>query len=244
MIDRRIEAGCATHLAQRETNEDHAVAGTFGGGGYVIVADGVGGEPWGGEASSTACTWAEASMLHHLMTAIDAGIELDLEHLVSLAFRNAHLGLNKLASDPKYRFGLKTTLIVALIYHERIAWTYVGDGSLWLLNATSGSLVPLLQPMANEAGELTGVMSPWHFQEPRVEIGAWPTGGVLIATTDGLADPIPPEGFGVLSRELLSSPLAVPEVLQQLLDACSLQVDHFGPIFTDNMGIAALREVA
>lgn len=243
MTDWRLQSGAATHIAQRDSNEDQAAAGTFPGGGYVIVADGVGGEAWGDVASETARRWAEASLLRQLHATLDAGDQLDLERLVRLAFRNAFKGLVRQAVAGNYRFGLKTTLIVGVVYRGTAAVAYVGDGGLWAWHADARALPPLqplLRPMANATGELAAVLSPWAIVEPHIELLPWPANGVLIAATDGVSDPLPPSTIAMLAKALHESESSVQQLLEQLLETCHTEADDLGPIFMDNMGVAAL----
>ena len=242
MTDHAFEVGAATHRARRETNEDQASAGSFPGGAYLLVADGVGGEAWGDVASRTALQGAEGSLLKQLHSSIDAGTTPDIRRMVQLAFRAAGKGLVRAAVDQSRRFGLKTTLIVALVWRDQLAIAYVGDGGLWCWQDSVMELEPLLVPMANEAGELAAVLSPWKIFEPQVCVRHWTPGSVLIAATDGIADPIPFDGIGLLARELHQSSNSVEDLLCQLLEACNAQSDDMGPIFDDNMGIAALRQ--
>jgi serine/threonine protein phosphatase PrpC len=236
-----FQSGAATHQAQRDSNEDQASAGTFPGGGYVIVADGVGGEAWGHLASKTARCWAEASLLRYLQAMVDTGAEPDLGRVLSLAFRNAHKGLVRQAAVGGYRFGLKTTLIIGVVYRKQAAVGHVGDGGSWCWHEGMELPRPLLSPMANGAGELAAVLSPWSFQEPSIQVQDWPGQGVLIAATDGVSDPLPPAGVAYLARSLQESSAPLQELLEQLLQACHAETDAVGPIFMDNMGVAALR---
>lgn len=239
-----FETGAATHQAQRETNEDQAVAGNFPGGAYVIVADGVGGEAWGDVASATAVKFAENALRAHVHAYIKHGKPIDLQKVLAATYRSAVKALRVKAVQLGRRFGLKTTLIVGVVWQGQLAVGFVGDGGLWLWQDCEGDhcLVPLVEPMANEAGELHGVLSPWRWMEPVVRLVPWVAGSVLIAATDGIADPIPPEGLAVVASQLQRSPDGVQVLLHQLLESCHGQVDELGPIFTDNMGIAALRE--
>jgi serine/threonine protein phosphatase PrpC len=240
----RFETGAATHQAQRESNEDQAAAGHFPGGAYIIVADGVGGEAWGDVASATAVRFAENALRAHTHAHLKLNKTIDLQRVLTATFRSAVKGLICKAVQTRHRFGLKTTLIVGVVWQGQLAVGFVGDGGLWLWQESKGHqrLLALVEPMANEAGELHGVLSPWRRVEPVVKVIPWETGGVLMAATDGIADVIPPEGLALVASHLRGSPDGVQDLLQQLLDTCHGQVDAMGPIFSDNMGIAALRE--
>jgi hypothetical protein len=242
MVEDLIEVGAATHIAQRETNEDHACAGTFAGGAYVVVADGVGGEPWGDVASATACKWAEAYVRVQMNTGERKGVPPNLQHVVERSFKGAQFGLRRQARSSRRQFGMKTTLIVAMVHRGTLAVGHLGDGGAWIQTRPQELPTTLIHPMANTAGELTGVLSPWAWMPPQITLTNWSPGSVLFATTDGLADPIPLPGLAVLGRELLATRGPVQSVLEELLQACSLQADDQGPIFNDNMGIAALRQ--
>lgn len=236
-----MEVGAATHIAQRETNEDHARAGAFAGGAYLLVADGVGGEPWGDVASATACKWAEACLRAQLNSAASTGQTPNLQLVVERTFRSAHYGLRRQAWASRRQFGMKTTLIVAMVHHDSLVVGHLGDGGAWFQSPHHALPTTLIVPMANQGGELTGVLSPWAWMAPDITQAPWSPGSVLFAITDGLADPIPLPGLAVLGRELLAARGTVQSVLEELLQACSEEADDQGPIFSDNMGIAAMR---
>lgn len=236
-----MDAGAATHRAQRDVNEDQAAAAVVAGGGYVVVADGVGGEAWGEVASATAVTCALHSLRLQLDVTDPAAPAPDAAKIVQRAFEDAQRGLRTMAERRGLAFGMKTTLIVALLHGDRLVAGHVGDGGLWAWRPGDEAPRVLIEPMANEAGELSAALSPWAEQAPRIAVHPW-GGGVVLAASDGIADPLPLSSIDVVARALHESTAPLQELLEQLLEACHGQVDADGPIFMDNMAVAALRQ--
>jgi len=237
-----IEVGASTHRAQRDVNEDHAAAALLAGGAYVVVADGVGGEAWGEVASAAAVTCATHSLRSQLELPGGKAAAPDCATVVRRAFEDAQRGLATLAERRALAFGLKTTLIIALVRGNSLAVGHIGDGGLWTWRPGDETPRALLQPMANAAGELSAVLSPWVKHEPRIEVHPWSADGVILAASDGISDPLPLSSIDIVVRELHASASPVQQLLEQLLEACHAQSDANGPIFMDNMAVAALRQ--
>lgn len=242
MLCPNFDGACATHIGTRDNNEDYVEVFAHGEFGAVVSADGVGGESWGEQASEAAgqsameiLRWAAARP--YLLDRVD-----DLRRLIHLAFARASKALKAHAEAEGLRFGLKTTLIVAFVYRNKLAYGYVGDGGLWISNLEGTPVQPLLTPMhAGESGELTGVLGPFAKVIPRTGVVELTPGALVLAATDGLADLIPEPAWDTICLEIRSSESPRP-VLNRLLEHCAQIHDASGrSLFNDNMSIGVLH---
>lgn len=231
----------ATHLGTRDSNEDYVLADEIDGTAIVVLADGVGGEPWGDKASRLACVWAIAFTRRALRAAQKRGQPPETQRIVRLAFRTAGRQLRREAIRHRRVAGLKTTLIVVVTVGDELTYGYVGDGGLWLASGDGTPLESLLAPMRSESGgELTAAMGPKRTALPCIGTRWLPARAVVVVATDGLADPIPTPSWQLIAQELMAAK-RMQAVMRQLLEHCAGLRDQGEPVFTDNMTIAAIR---
>ncbi|MBK6803312.1 MAG: protein phosphatase 2C domain-containing protein [Novosphingobium sp.] len=241
VLGRRSVVDRATHVGARENNEDYVLTDEAGSAAIIVVADGVGGEPWGEHASRLACVSAISFTRRALRAAELRGQAPVTRRIVQLAFRLAYRSLRREARQSRRVAGLKTTLILAVAERATLTFGHVGDGGLWLGHCDGSPLEALLNPMRwSPGGELTSALGPTRRTEPIIGVRTLPERAIVVAATDGLADPIPAPSWQFIAAELVRGD-DMQIVMQQLLEHCAGMREEGQPVFTDNMTLAAIR---
>ena len=236
-----LDVAGVTHCGGRDTNEDAVKTWASPQCVLSVVADGVGGEPWGEVASSLAAAEVAAFARDIVARWQAIGKPVPAKQLVHLAFRKAARALQREAQARDRHVGMRATLLVALAIGDELTYGYLGDGGIYLCRPAHDSLVELLDPMRDgEAGPLTGSVGPDLRGTPVVGTCALVPGSIVLSTTDGLADLLTRQHWLALCRQLATDtePAAT---LDQLLHHCaSLFVDG-QPLFGDNLTVSAIR---
>jgi len=236
-----LDVAAATHRGGRDTNED--AVQTWAGAQCVlsVVADGVGGEPWGEVASSLATTEV-ASFARKCVDHWRAkGKPVPTERIVRLAFDKATRRLLKEAESRACPFGLRATLMITLVIGDELTYGYLGDGAILLCRPHEDTLEELMVPMrAGEAGPLTGSIGPDLRGTPVIGRCAVRPGSIVLSTTDGLGDLLTREHWLALCRQLATDAEPAATIEQLLQHCASLAVDR-QPVFGDNLTLSAIR---
>ena len=116
----------ASHLGhKRKNNEDNYFAQQQEDGSLLLaVADGMGGEPGGAEASAFAIA---------AFSAVDAKTSLSPPQLTRLAM-DGHKAILEHVKENADMKGMGTTLTAALIQGDQFSWVHIGDSRLYRLH--------------------------------------------------------------------------------------------------------------
>jgi serine/threonine protein phosphatase PrpC len=208
----------------------------------VIIADGLGGEPFGREASQTAVDAAAAALTRVHEAAPDAAAVAPMQ-LVRVAFAAACSALAERAATMRLRGrrpGLKTTFIVAVASDTRFCFGYIGDGSL--LRLRGGSVDNLLVPhkaSPDTPNLLTSCLGPEMIGTPVFDEAERMPDDVLMACTDGVADRVADKFYSTTVAGQMAAvrgdfDRAAADVLASLADY-RREDEH---VFDDNMTLA------
>ncbi|HOK54041.1 MAG TPA: protein phosphatase 2C domain-containing protein, partial [Armatimonadota bacterium] len=180
----------------RETNEDSylALAGDSapcGTKALLGVADGIGGQGHGAEASSTAL-----KMLADVFSAsctIANAINSDIPHLLRYSLQKANAAVFQAQVDDKSKEGMGTTCIAAAVTDDAVHLVSVGDSRAYILR--KGELLSITQDewikrsdgitFVNQAVGLQPILPTEPITYPIQD------GDQLILCTDGLTDCLP-----------------------------------------------------
>lgn len=128
----RVSPGNASHIGQRLQQQDAFALSDFADtdfiahGGYLaVVADGIGGLPYGAEAADAAVT---AFVSRYLAKPGEQGVEEALDQALEAA-NQAVLAEAQARNCPQH---MGSTLVAALIYQDQLYWRAVGDSHLYL----------------------------------------------------------------------------------------------------------------
>ena len=237
-----FEVHCATHAGGRDTNEDAAqVAVVDGGYAIAVVADGVGGEPWGEIASDRACKAVSMFVTSAVQAAIARRQMPAIKRIVQTSFAVASRRLRQEAVASSRPMGLRTTLIVAIAHGSTLTYGYLGDGGLWIYEAGTDQVTALLAPMrTDDEGFLTGTLGPRIHGTPYVASQELGHDCIVIISTDGLADLIVDAQWAEVGKALAADDK--PELtLRTLIEHCAAMTCEGRPVFTDNITVATIR---
>ncbi|MDJ0629683.1 MAG: protein phosphatase 2C domain-containing protein [Rhodobacter sp.] len=203
-----IDAACALHLGNRDTQED-AIASDFpigGGCGLVVLADGMGGHTAGEIASKIAVTEVYSEL--KLLSSDLVGDGSNMPNVLRRAVESANECLRGHSEAHPAMAGMGTTLVAIVQISDALHWISIGDsllllfrhGKLRRLNADH-SLAPQIDLMVKK-GELQQEVAAKHPQRncltsamtgepiPRIDCPHTPLrllpDDVIIVSSDGL----------------------------------------------------------
>ena len=192
--------GFATHPGRvRGHNEDAGTAFRIGSHQVAIVADGVGGMPLGGQASTIAVRAAERA-IRYAWRILPEGKQPAPRILLQAAIGSAAARLAAHAvrhgiDEP--RQGLRTTLMIVIATADHHHFAYIGDGGIFLVRA-DGSVDALMDPHKVEGGalnQLAASLGPFPHGTATFACAERKPGDLLIAGTDGVADRLQPRFY-------------------------------------------------
>lgn len=174
-----MEIYTSQHLGDREEQQDRVFCESDSRGTILLVADGVGGMSFGGQAAQAVSDTAFKFWQDWEPNQVDA-----LQLLQSIA-EASHLAIRSLGSEPKS--GARSTLVCAAIVGSRCAWLSCGDSRLYHLN-NEGSLWRTADHSVVQLLVDRGVVA-------EVDMGTHPDQGKLYQSLGGDADPEPDSGL-------------------------------------------------
>ena len=229
-----LPRGGASHQGLvRVENQDAVRTGGLNGMSFIVVCDGMGGEPGGREAA----TIAADAIADHLVTQWSARRGAP-EELAVAAIVAAEAALAA-AETPG-----KTTAIVVLAADGQLSFATIGDGALNLCRA-DGSAEPLLVK-DNPAGGPSNMLTAWLGapMEGRPHQGSLPLppGATVVAMSDGAEDVLPEDFAAYL-------PTIIEACSGDLDQACRVVLDHLvafedetgRPLHSDNLTMAMIH---
>jgi len=117
----------ANHLGNRHSNQDRFEIIEGEGGALLVLADGMGGRPYGEFAAQLV-----VDVARHLYRETGGFIENEREFLDSVVY-HAHNSILELAELENMARTPGTTVVLALLQDDYIHWAHVGDSRLYLL---------------------------------------------------------------------------------------------------------------
>jgi len=237
--------GWATHQGGRDENQDRVIAFETSGWLCALAADGMGGEPFGGQSAGWAITGSARGLIRVLAGAVCQ--KLDPGTVAAIALSEAQREITKVLTR-KRRSGVSTgyrsTLIVATCHDDVMGYAYLGDGGGYILRRTTGELQRFLTPMKLTPGSnvITGSLGPTVHGEPECGSVQVQPGDLVLLGTDGLFDHVRPQdlarGLGQAIEEFGGNIHRAARVIVQELAA---QRDRDGWIICDdNLTLAAI----
>jgi serine/threonine protein phosphatase PrpC len=175
------QGGCATDTGPvREHNEDAVTVFDANGVRFAIVADGVGGEPYGAIAARTAVI----SVRNYLARETSPLSEV----LVQKAFRTGAMAVARAAMDRRVSTGLRCTLLIAGSDGHRAIYGYLGDGGVVHVRGADAGVTSLLAAHHDTRGRLTGCLGPTPMGVPTIGSLTINDGDLFVIGTDGFFD--------------------------------------------------------
>lgn len=246
VVKSAVTVASASLQCTRIRNEDATVIAQRMKKTLVGIADGLGGEPNGTEASA-----AVVSGLEYAFLAAPNGADTTMECMLRL-FQGASISLESVArtqnpgKDIGAIEGFKTTLIAAVIDEATglCCYGYCGDGLLLHLRAEDSVVVPLAAPSHDENGHLTASLSPAGIMG-RVSRGQiqLQLGDSLLVASDGIEVGDPKAISSFLLERLRQRNAATPSqalhaALQEMSEECA---DDGRPYMQDNCSAVLLQ---
>lgn len=141
------------------------------------------------------------------------------------------------------RAGFRTTLIVAVITHDEVGYSYIGDGGLAILRRT-GVVEQLLEPQ--KAGGAPNVLSaslgPAMEGSPVSGTARREAGDLVLAGTDGVWDRVGAEFPRDVLRACIERDGDLQGVAEDVLAEMATFRDAAGPVCDDNMTLVLVGD--
>ncbi len=235
----------------RDDNQDYGLCFNIGKYQVMIVADGMGGPPYGKRASYSVVKASAFSIMKDLGKRYKI-FKPVLRDVVKQAVRTASMALSAKADKvDSYKKGLRTTLIVIIADKHEYVYGYIGDGSIILFQGNS--FIHLLNPhKANMyiPNLLTASLGPTIHGEMVLGSHERKPNDFLITGTDGIFDRLEanPEDFpqgtnnflSLLMNSVLESDGNLKELSKQTINELADFQDEQGYICNDNLTLGLL----
>jgi hypothetical protein len=96
---------------------------------------------------------------------VERGLSVPVADIVVRAFAVASRRLQREAEQTGRPFGMRTTLLIAVVVGDQFTYAYLGDGGMFVYDPAAAVLHDVLDPMRDgDGGPLTGTVGP---TEPR-----------------------------------------------------------------------------
>ena len=237
----------------RSENQDYGACFAIRNYQVVIVADGLGGLPFGRLASCQAVK-AAALQVFRLFSYCDIGEEY-LESVCMMVLRAAERRLKALGQPLELQDqALRTTLIVVIGGQHGVGYAYIGDGGISVYRGAS-EIVHLLRPQKADIHRpnlLTASLGPTPHGEPVSGKAERHQSDLIFVGTDGFFDRLEdnPEAFPVDTNKYITRIVKgavaldgnLQTVAEQVLNELSNWADESGFIFDDNLTLALMGD--
>jgi serine/threonine protein phosphatase PrpC len=214
----------------------------------ALLADGLGGEPFGDvaslcaiEAAMSALGGLDGDVVADDATAAEACLrEAFAAAAAALAERGRELGI-----APGNR-GLRTTLLIAITSRDRVVFGQIGDGAMIVLR--EGEVLPLTQAQKANPDQLSLVaacLGPTTLGEPVFGVFERRPGDLLIAATDGVADRVTDAFYARTAVEQIAAHGGdLNEAAADLLERLAGYRHGGETVFDDNMTLALIADAS
>ncbi len=226
----------------RETNQDRVRATSIDGADVIVVCDGLGGLPRGGEAAAHASTFAINRLRRELPTLMKAGPEAVRTLLLSTIWATA----TRLAEEAHARGwtnmddGFRTTIILGVAIPDLYLSAWVGDGGVFVVRK-GGTIVKVLEPhKAPDTPDLLDAsLGPTTDGRPSWAMVAREEGDLLVVATDGIADSFDAALASLVQDRLQAVKGHAANAAKAVVEDLAARTDaDGGHLFTDNLTLA------
>lgn len=234
-------AACSVTGMVRTSNQDRVRVAQVGAASVIVMADGMGGLPHGGEAAECASVFAMKELKRKLPIAMEAGIEGVRTLLLAATWATA----TQMACDARRRGwaesnGFRSTLIVVVALDTHYLAAYLGDGGVFIERA-DGELVELLDAhkSPDTPNLLDASLGPATEGRPSWVIALRQAGDVLAVATDGIADVYGAVLAAYLRKCLQEADGNARRATKRFVDELAAECDDEGrPALRDNLTLA------
>lgn len=188
-IPRSVGAASVTGSV-RSSNQDRARTAVIADMEVIVLADGLGGLPHGGEAAETVCRFALSRLRRELPRVASLPAHATRAVLLSVVWAAAaKLSVEAALRGYSDQDGLRTTLVLVAEHAEAHVCAWIGDGGVMVIRE-SGEMLDLLDPHRAEGSTslLSASLGPVAAGRPSWAMAERHPGDLLIASTDGVAD--------------------------------------------------------
>lgn len=232
---------CSITGAVRETNQDRVLVEHLDGVDVLVVADGLGGLPRGGEAAHEASRFALERLRSELPKSATCPEGIRTLLLGVLWESASHLARHAHAQgwgDPSD--GFRTTLILVAATPTLYVTAWVGDGGVFVCR--DDALLALLEPHKSPESPdvLDASLGPRSDGRPSWAMTRRLPGDLLVAATDGVADLFDAELLTSVRGCLTACDGDAARAAEVLVENLANARDTLGPRFTDNLTVALL----
>jgi serine/threonine protein phosphatase PrpC len=172
----------SSHKGPKRINEDRICSGSSWGLHYMVIADGLGGYPHGGDAAQIAVNTFQSQIKD--IKRKDQPLQCTW---IKQVYQRAAKQIKKAASNAR---GWKTTLLCVIERPEDFLISYLGDGQIYLIRGDAEIAVPLMVGH-RVGGLLAGVLGPELTAEPvTMQLSkSFRSGEIIVAGSDGVFNP-------------------------------------------------------
>lgn len=225
----------------REDNQDRARAAFLHGFELLVIADGMGGLPRGGEAADIAVRLAFAHVSKHLRDIAPLGVDAVRALLLEAIWGVARSLAMAAKAMPGPLDQLRTTLVLVVGLPDAFVCAWIGDGGVWVARE-QGSTIHLLEPHKDMTNPcvLHASLGPFTMGRPSWAAVGRVAGDLLIAGTDGVMDVVD-EDFPAFIRERIQKMGLSRDVLLATLEELARYTHDDGEFaFSDNLTLGVM----
>lgn len=226
----------------RESNQDRVRAELIDGLDVIVMADGLGGLPHGGEAAEAATAFA----LRHLQAGLSQAGVASFEGVRTLLLSTIWATASALAREATTRGwtsfddGFRTTLILVVVMPGWHVAAWIGDGGVFVVRE-HGDIVSVLEPHKAAATPdlLDASLGPNSDGRPSWAVTPRLPGDVLVVATDGVADVFDATSVPTLRDHLAHAEGDTVRAAEALVAEHAARRDGAGSFsITDNLTVA------
>lgn len=241
---RRRLGACSVRGPVRKDNQDRVHASVIASVQTMVLADGMGGLPHGGEAADLALQHAVGRLRKELAASLLADAEGVRTLLLTLLWSTA----NRLARAATLGGwtgeggGFRTTLVVVVALPDCYVCAWIGDGGIFVQRAT-GDLLALVEPhkQPETPNILDASLGPVSLGRPSWALAPRLPGDLLFAATDGIADLVDDALAVRIRAKVEATGGDARRAARQFVRELAEEEDVLGnAVFTDNLTIALL----
>ncbi|OVE73506.1 hypothetical protein BVX94_03700 [bacterium B17] len=223
----------------RQKNEDYGLCFTVSKTKVIIIGDGLGGLPYGAEASYLAVS-AAAEYVSTALVKIKHPKDNNLQLIAEEAVQSASMRINEQANRAALNEGLRSTLIVLIINGSSCGYAYIGDGG-GVIVGSDKTIRNFLDPQKADkdiSNILAASLGPEIEGQPISGIINLRPSDILLAGTDGVFDFVDKNFPFDIQRATVKYRGDLQTMVTDVVSELAAAKDEDGWICSDNLTLA------